>query len=401
MFASGTIPTVTITDRTPMLEATKIRIYPDGEQRQKLAVQFGCARWAYNRALALRSQLYKVEKLNITGYDTVKMLPSWKREFKWLKDADSQALQQSILNLDRAYKNFFAKRARFPKFKSRHAKQSIHYPQRVKLSGSTIYLPKVGWVKARFHRKIGGKIKTVTVSRSTTGKHYASVLTDDDTKLPSKVKSVEHIVGVDLGITDILTTSDGHKEDNPRYLRKAEKNLRRKQKSLSRKKKGSARRAKARLLVAKAHERVRNSRNDFQHKITRKLTDENQAVAVEDLAVRNMVKNRHLAKAISDAGWHSIRQKLGYKLERKGGHLVVVDRFFASSKRCSVCSKTNSQLKLAQRKWVCPSCGVLLDRELNAAENIRQEGVLKLKAEGLSVSAHRGLRKTEILSAVA
>ena len=296
-----------------MLQATKLRIYPNATQQERLAHQFGCVRWVYNKALNRKSKAWRQNQESISCY----------------------------------------------------------------------------------------AIKTVTVSRSTTGKYYSSVLTDTPEQLPDPIKKVDTVVGIDFGITDILTTSDGHKESNPRYLRKAEKNLRRKQKSLSRKKRGSARRTKARLLVAKAHERVKNSRNDFQHKITRKLTDESQAVAVEDLAVGNMVKNRHLAKAISDAGWHSIRQKLGYKLERKGGHLVVIDRFFASSKRCSVCSKTNSGLKLAQRTWVCPTCGVLLDRELNAAENIRQEGVLKLKAEGLSVSAHGGLRKTEILSAVA
>ncbi len=385
-----------------MLNATKIRIYPNKDQKNKLAEQFGCVRFVYNRALALKKEAWESSQESLSLYEIKKLLPGWKKELDWLAEADSQALQQSILNLDRAYKNFFAKRARFPKFKFRHAKQSIHYPQRVKVDEKgRIYLPKVGWVKAKLRRAIEGKIKTVTVSKEATGKHYASVLTDTPKKLPEPVGHVDTVVGVDFGITDILTTSKGAREENPHHLRRAEKNLKRKQKKLSRKKKGSAKRAKARLLVAKAHERVRNARADFQHKITRKLTDENQAVAIEDLAVGNMVKNRHLAKAISDAGWRSIRQKLDYKIKRKGGHLVVIDRFFASSKRCSACNRTNSELKLAQRTWVCPTCGVLLDREMNAAENIRQEGVLKLKAEGLSVSAHGGLCKTEILSAVA
>ncbi len=384
-----------------MLNATKLRIYPNKGQKDKLAQQFGCARFVFNRALALKKEAWDSEQDSISCYEIKKQLPYWKKELPWLKEADSQALQQSILNLDRAYKGFFAKRARFPKFKSKYAKQSIQYPQRVKLDGSLLYLPKVGWVKANVHRSFEGKIKTVAVSKAATGKYYASILTDDGREEPIEVRHIERIVGVDLGLTDLIVASDGQREENPHYLQKAEKNLRRKQKALSRKRKSSANRKKVRLLVAKAHERVKDTRQDFQHKITRQLVDENQAVAVEDLAVGNMVKLRPLAKAISDAGWHSIRQKLDYKLKRKGGHLVVIDRFFASSKQCHICGHINRELKLSERKWVCPACNTLLDRDLNAALNIKHEGIINLKAEGLSVSAHGGMRKTRQVLAAA
>jgi putative transposase len=353
-----------------MRTATKIRLYPTPEQEQKLAVQFGCARWVWNRALSLKQGAWEERGESLSCYALKAMLPAWKQEHPWLKDADSQVLQQTVLNLDRAFQNFFAKRARYPRCKRKHGRQSIQYPQRVKLDGSQVCLPKIGWVSAVVHRAVAGEIKTVTVSRTATGKYFASILAEDGVSVPSPVQHIETAVGVDLGITDIVVTSDGWKSGNPYQLSRAAQNLTRKQRKLSRKQQGSANFAKARLLVAKAHERVRNARDDWQHKVTRRLADENQAVAVEDLAVKNMMQNRHLAKAIGDAGWSRFVAKVRYKLERKGGHLVIVDRWLPSSKTCAVCHAVVDNLSLSKRFWPCASCGTLHDRDVNAAQNV-------------------------------
>ena len=384
-----------------MLKAVKIRIYPNQEQVEKLAGHFGAARWIWNDALAFKQRQYKEDGESISGYSLKARIPKLKREYPWLKEAPSQALQQSILNLDRAFKNFFARRTRFPRFKSRRSRQSIQYPQGVKVEENQVNLPKVGWVKARVHRLFDGALKTVTVSKAATGKCYASLLFDTPEEPPKQVNTIERVIGVDLGISTLLAYSDGHKVDNPKHLRQATNNLTRKQRKLSRKAKGSKRRSKARLLVAKAHEKVANRRHDNQHKITRRLADENQAVIIEDLAVGNMLKNHCLAKAIADAGWGELKRKLGYKLEWAGGRLVKVGRFFPSSKTCSECSCIVKKLPLHIRQWVCEACDAVHDRDVNAAINIRNEGIRILKTEGLSVSASGGLRKTDILSAVA
>ena len=383
-----------------MLKAVKTRIYPNKEQSEKLASHFGAARWVWNDALAFKQKQYKEHNEALSGYTLKARLPILKKEYSWLKDAPSQSLQQSILNLDRAFRNFFARRARFPRFKSRRSKQSIQYPQGVKVEEYRIQLPKVGWVKAKVHRALYGRLKTVTVSKSATGKYYASLLFDTPEESRKYIDVIDKVIGVDLGITTLLTYSDGEKVDNPNHLKQATNNLTRKQRNLSRKKKGSTRRSKARLLVAKAHEKVANRRHDFQHKVTRRLADENQAVIIEDLAVGNRIKNHCLAKAIADAGWGELNRKLAYKLEWTGGRLAKVGRFYPSSKTCSDCGFVVKKLPLNIRRWKC-ECGVLHDRDVNAAINIRDEGIRILKAAGLSVSASGGLRKTGTLSAAA
>jgi putative transposase len=246
------------------------------------------------------------------------------------------------------------------------------------------------------HRAIEGQIKTVTVSKTTTGKYFAAILTDDEVSAPAPVQRVDAVVGVDLGLADVVVTSDGWKSGNPRHMQRAEQNVQRKQRKLSRKQKDTANFAQARLLVAKAHERVRNARHDFQHKVARRLADENQAVIVEHLSVKNMMQNRHLAKAIGDAGWSSFLAKVKYKLERKGGHLITIDRWFPSSKTCSACGAVTNELTLAQRFWQCAVCGALHNRDVNAAQNVLQQGVFKLKAAGLTVSACGGVRKSAV-----
>ncbi len=241
-------------------------------------------------------------------------------------------------------------------------------------------------------------MKSITLTRTPTEKYYASVLVDDEKTEAVAITDLQstQVVGVDVGLTDIAITSTGVKTGNPRFVKNAQLNLKRKQKKLSRCKKGSKGRAKARLLVAKAHERVAFARNDFQHKLSKQLIDENQAVIVETLKVKNMLKNHCLARSIADAGWHSLITRLDYKAKQAGKHLVKIDQWFASSKTCSCCGHKQENMPLNVRSWTC-ECGYLADRDINAAINIRQQGILKLKAEGLSVSANGGKRKSSTL----
>jgi putative transposase len=257
-----------------------------------------------------------------------------------------------------------------------------------------IMVPKMEPIKARVHGDLGGMLKSITLSRTVTGKYYASLLIDDGVETPVPIQAIDTVLGVDMGLTHLVIDSEGNKTANPRFLKRAQANLRRKQKSLSRCQKGSKGRAKARLKLAKAHERLANTRADFQHKLSRQLTDESQAVVVETLKVKNMLKNRKLAKHISDASWFSLIQKLEYKARAQGKHLVKIDQWFASSKTCSCCGHKMESLPLSVRNWTCPACTVEHDRDINAAINIRQQGIIKLRAEGLSVPANRGLRKS-------
>ena len=389
-----------------MLKAIKIRLYPTSEQRQALAFQFGAMRWVYNFALDWRSKAWSEQGERVSRRMTLDRLVELKaaQETQWLKEADSQALQQSVMHLDEAFKRLFKRQGRYPRFKSKHGKHSMSYPQRVKVvDGKAVYFPKVGTVKATLHRALVGRIKTVTVSRTQTGKYYASILCDDGRSTPEPAKSLdaENITGLDMGLNHLVIASTGEKQSNPRFVQRAAANVRRKQKSLSRKKKGSANRNKARVLVAKAHERTANTRNDFQHKLSRRLIDESQAICVETLKVKNMLENRKLAKHIADAAWGELMRKLTYKAVWSGKHLVQIDQWYASSKTCSCCASKIGTLPLSKRQWTCPNCGAEHDRDINAAQNIRQQGILKLKAEGLSVSACGGLRKTGTLPAVA
>jgi len=381
------------------MHANKYKIKPTIGQQKHLAVQFGHARFIYNYCLDIKNAAYKDYGVNVSRYALQSMLPAMKRErlYIWLKDAHSQVLQSALLHLDTAFKNFFEKRAKFPRFKNKYGKQSCQYPQGVKIKDSLLFIPKVGWVKAVIHREPIGKIKTVTVSKDATGCYFASVLLDDGTVQPEKVNHIEHHVGLDMGITHFVTLSTGEKVDNPRFVNKQQRNLARKQKNLSRKKKGSQRYAKAKLRVAKSHKQVKNARNDFQHKLSFKLANENQAVSIEDLNISGMSKNRRLARHILDVGWHDFTVKLKYKLADRGHHLVKNDRFFASSKICHCCGHKVDKLPLNIRKWDCTVCGTPHDRDENAAINLDQEGIIKLKAEGYTVSARGGFNVSRVM----
>jgi len=290
------------------------------------------------------------------------------------------------VNLSKAFINFFEKRAQYPNFKSKHGKQSIQYPQGTKFVDDLIYLPKLGWIKINLHRQIQGQVKTVTISKNPSGQYFAAILTEQEGEYPAP-SSEGTAIGIDLGITDFCITSTGSKYPNPRHIKKHERNLKRKQRKLSRKAKGSnTRNNKSRKLVARVHQRISNSRQDFLHKLSHKLVNENQVIIVEDIAVKNMVKNHCLAKAISDCGWSSFVGMLNYKCERSGKILVKVDRFFPSSKTCSNCYQRVSSLPLDVRQWTCSNGGTNHDRDVNAALNIKAEG-LRILSLGTSETA--------------
>lgn len=381
-----------------MLKATKVRLYPTPEQADFLNQQFDAVRFAYNKALHIISTQYKRHGTKLRAKKDLKPLlavAKKSRKYHWLKEFDSIALQQACINLDRAFQNFFNPRlkARYPKFKRKHGKQSSYHCTGIKAGDSWIKVPKLTPIKARIHREITGTLKSITLTRTATGKYFASLLVDDGVDTPAPLQTVETVLGVDMGLTHLAIDSTGRKVPNPRFLKLARANLRRKQKALSRCQKGSKGRAKARIKLAKAHERLANARADFQHKLSRQLIDDNQAVVIETLNVKNMLKNRKLAKHIADASWYSLIEKLAYKAKAEGKHLVKVDQWFASSKTCSCCGYKMESLPLSVRNWTCPACTAEFDRDINAAINIRQQGILQLKAEGLSASAHRGLCK--------
>ena len=370
-----------------MLRVVKVRIYPTEQQKVSLAKAFGTTRWVWNQFLALTNQTYKETGKGIAKYDMIKQLPSLKKqeETEWLKETYSQSLQSVCLNLSRAFVNFFERRAKYPKFKSRHGKQSLIYPQNVKLGENKIYFPKLDWIDAVIHRAIEGVIRTVTITKNCAEQYYASVMFEDGLEKPApnfKGKAI----GLDLGLTHFCITSDSQKFANPRWFKKHEKNLRIKQQQLSRKQKGSNNRNKSRLKVAKVHNKITRCREDFHHKLSRRIVNENQVLVLENLAIKNMVKNHTLAKAISQVGWGQFCTMLKYKAEQEGKIYLEVDRFFPSSKTCHVCLNQVGSLPLDVRHWTCSSCNTTHDRDVNAAISLRDEGLRLLVSHyGLGV----------------
>ena len=361
-----------------MRKAAQVRIYPTTEQKQLLAKQFGCSRFWWNKALGLQYQHRSSNGRWLKRTELNAMLPELKKELPWLKtDCYSQVLQATTKNLEQAMKNWFEGRAKKPRFKARKNKQSISFPQNVSIVGEYLKIPKVGLVKAKITQEIEGQIKTVTISINPSGKYYASIGLDLGEQ--EVVTSTDgEILGIDLGLFDYVTCHNGEngwKAKHPQWLKRHQRNLRQQQKQLARKKKTSKRREKARKLVARVHEKLSNSRQDFLHKLSRKITDENQVVVVENLNIKGMVKNRKLSKSISQSGWGMFLNFLEYKLKHKGGVLVEIDRFFPSSKLCSNCAHKYQDLQLSEREWTCNTCGTKHQRDENAAKNIRLEGI--------------------------
>ena len=374
-------------------QAVKVRLYPTIEQQVILAQHFGCARWWWNHALNLCIETYQATGKGLSQSALNAFLPKLKKQedTEWLSECYSQVLQATTLNLVTAYRNFFERRGLYPRFKAKKNKQSIQYPQSVKVVDGCLKFPgRVAKVKAKIHRPIEGTIKTVTVSMTPSGKYYASVLTELEGDNP-QAGSDGKVAGIDLGLKDFAIVNDGVKTSkyaNPRHLAKLMRNLNIKQRKLARKEKGSKSRDKARKMAARVHERVSNVRQDYLHKLSRKLVDENQVIVVESLNTKGMVRNHKLAQAISDVGWGMFVNFLSYKLEKEGKVLVEIDRWFPSSKLCSNCHYQVDEMPLEVRSWTCPSCGTHHDRDGNASANIRAEGIRMLRQaqQHLSVS---------------
>lgn len=372
-----------------MYKAYKFRLYPTNTQKIALAKSFGCTRWYWNYSLNLCQVTYKETGKSLSRFAIQSLLPNLKKENVWLSDAYSQCLQSVALNLSTAYKNFFDKRGGFPRFKSKHGRQSIQFPSNVKIEGEYIKLPGlVGKVYFTQHRSFEGKIKTTTVSLNTDGKYFVSVLVENGENLPDPTTEGKAI-GIDLGVTHFAITSDGGKYNNPRTTKKYALNLKKKQQSLARKAKGSNRRHKAKNLVAKVYSKIRKVREDFLHKLSRKVVNENQVICIENLNVKGMVRNHKLAKAISDCGWGQFTTMLKYKSEWEGKTYLEVDRFYPSSKTCNVCLNQVDSLGLDIRNWTCSKCNTHHDRDVNAAINIRNEG-LRILSLGTRDTANGG-----------
>jgi putative transposase len=371
-----------------MLKTYKFRIYPTNEQIEKLNQHFGHTRFVFNLFLEFAGNAYKNTKTYTNYYIWAKVLVALKKseKYHWLNDVNSQALQQSIKDLETGLKRFFKKQSKYPNFKKKSHKQSFRVPQHIQLyekedndKYGILFIPKFReGIKVRVHRKIpfGAKIKNCTISRTTTNKYYVSILVETDEIVPTRDIDYENSIGMDLGVKDLVTLSDGSKFRGHKPLTKLEKKLKRKQKSLSRKVEGSKNWEKARLEVAKIYEKIRNSREDYLHKLTKKLSESQVDVFfVEKLNIKGMLKNHRLAKSISEKGWYQFKTFLKYKAERLGKKVIDIGMFEPSSKTCSVCGYKNKELELSDREWICPECGTIHDRDINAAINIRQFGI--------------------------
>lgn len=372
-----------------MLRAYKYRIYPTDEQKVLFAKTFGCCRFVYNWALNLKIEAYKQEKESIGNVElTNRMKSELKAEHEWLSEVNSQSLQSALRNLDSAYTNFFrkTKTVGFPRFKSRRDRQSFLCPQhcRVDFEKGTITIPKAKDISAVPHRKFKGMVKTVTISMTPSGKYFASVLVDTTIQeLPASAIQGNTTLGIDLGIKSLAVCSDGRTFDNPKNLQRSLNRLKLLQKRLSRKQKGSANRNKARIRVARLQERIANCRKDNLHKITHALTHDSQVrtLCMEDLNVKGMQHNHHLAQAVGDASFGIFLMLLEYKCRWYGVNLIKIDRFVPSSKTCGKCGYVYKGLKLNERNWTCPECGTHHDRDFNAACNIKEFGLKALPTE--------------------
>jgi putative transposase len=359
-----------------MLDVLKVRIYPNSLQEIALTKSFGCSRFVWNYYLSKTNTQYQETGKGMSYCDMAKHLTQLKKvsDYEWLQEVTAATLQQTLKNLESAFKNFFTKRARFPKFKSKHRKQSIRYPESCSIKNSGLKLPKLGIVKASISKNINGKIKFVTVYQTSTDKYFAAILFETDDLTSNKEGKIS---GIDLGLNSLVTVFDGescYQVDPIKPTRKYAKRLKRRQKALSRKVKGSNNRRSSVKRVAKVQEKITNTRQDFLHKLSRQLVDDNQVIAVEDLCIKGLART-NLAKSIHDAGFGMLLNFIGYKLEREGGKLIQVDRFFPSTKLCNCCKFKNNSLNLSMREWVCPSCQTQHDRDENAAKNIREEGL--------------------------
>ena len=368
--------------------AYRFRLYPTPEQEQVLARTFGCARFAYNHMLRLRTDAWFSRQERIGYHETSAALTQLKKdpEFAWLNEVSSVPVQQALRHLQSAFANFFAKRAKYPTSKRKDGPQSAEYTTSAfKWDGKVLKLAKMNTpLDVRFSRTIpkAAIVTTVTVSKDAAGRYFVSMLCTDQVQAKTPIEAK---VGIDLGLTHFAILSTGEKIAAPNTFRKHEAKLAKLQRRLAKKQKGSANRKKARLKVAKLHAKIADSRKDFLHKLSTRLINENQVIAIETLAVSNMQKNHSLAKSIADASWSEFVRQLEYKALWYGRELVGIDRWYPSSKRCSDCGHTVAKMPLNVREWACPECGTVHDRDINAARNVLAAG-LAVSALGESVN---------------
>jgi len=366
-----------------VIKGYKYRIYPTKEQEIQLAKTFGCCRFVYNQMLAKKIELYKTEKKSLSKFDSKKyMTNQLKKEYPWLKEVDKFALENSVFNLQDAYQKFFKEHTGFPKFKSKHNHYYSYTTNftnnniKVLFDDNLVQLPKLGKVKTKLHRQFTGKILFATVSRVPSGKYYVSFNVEcEHEELPQN----NNKIGFDLGVKEFLIDTNNNHIENPKILYKYEKQLKKLQRQLCKMQKHSNNYKKQTRKIAKLHEKIANIRNDFQHKLSSQIINENQIIISEDLNIKGMLKNHNLAKAISDVSWSEFTRQLQYKADWNDRIYHKINPWFASSQTCSECGNINKEVKcLSIRQWVCSECGAIHDRDENASKNILKQGLKEL-----------------------
>lgn len=364
-------------DTVKMKRAYRYRFTPDSQQAELLAKSFGCCRFVWNNSLKYRTDAYYDRGESISHSFLEKRLVPLKVEFEWLKEVSSVIFQQTLRDQQEAFKNFWDHRAKYPRFKSKHDKQSIRLTKAAfKYKDGQLFIAKSKQpLNIKWSRELSSEPSSITISKDKSGRYFVSMLCEFE---PAALPVTPSMVGIDVGLNHLLITDSGKKVDNPRHTKRYESKLAYLQRQLAKKKKGSKNRDKARQKVARLHAKIADSRLDNLHKLSRKLINENQVVCVESLQVKNMIRNPKLAKHIADASWGEFLRQLEYKAEWANRTISKFDRFFPSSKRCSCCGFINESMPLNIRDWVCPSCDARHDRDINAAKNIKTAGLAGL-----------------------
>lgn len=367
-----------------LFRAYRYRIYPDQEQQVLLSKMFGCVRFVYNHYLAEQIRRYEAGEKYLSKTDCNNDLNrSLKDEYPWLREADKFALTNAVYHLDCAYQNLFKRGVGFPRFKSKHDHHDSYTTNftngniKADFEKNQLQLPKLKKVTAKLHRTFSGSIKSATISRTPSGKYYVALLAEEEAI--ETYPAADKAIGIDVGIKEFLVDSDGNHIENPKYLRQNERKLAKEQRKLSHKTKGSHNWEKQRIKVARQHEKIHNSRENHAHQLSAQIVRENQTIISEDLRIGNMLRNRHLSKAIADVSWGGFYQKLEYKAKWYGRTYHRISPWYASSQICSTCGEKNGQVKvLSVREWEC-SCGAKHHRDENAAKNILRKGMEELR----------------------